>query len=300
MKSKRGVDVIQYALPDLTKHLAFSLTIVKMMHAAPEMFYDDIEISSIYGNFPGCIMNGGRLCRGERYSYGQIEEVLGKISDEGLIPRLTFTNMLIRPEHFEDDYSNMILKLAQKYHAQIIINSDELGNYISTNYGLGLILSTTRALNGVGELNKMLDRYSMVVLDYNHNKDDEYLSKVNDPSRLEVMPNELCAPGCLNRQNHYMHLSRCQLENIAAEFNCPYDREKEGFSTRTASSPTLLSNGDIRRLNTTYGISHFKIVGRLESWLTTTESYTYYLARPEYRSVILKIAKKSMQHTMES
>lgn len=291
--------MIKYALPDFTPpKLSFSLAFVKMIHSIPEMFYDDVEIESIYGNFPGCIMNGGRICSGEHYSYDQISRVLDKVTNEGITPRLTFTNLLIRPEHFDDEYSNTILKAAQEHDAQVIVNSDELGDYISSRYHLKLILSTTRLLQTVEELNRMLDRYSMVVLDYNHNKDDEYLKKVSDPTRLEIMPNELCEPGCPNRQYHYEFLSRYQLNPTKEPFVCAQKREKKGFTTRTETSPTLLSNEDIRRLNTVYGINHFKIVGRVESWSTTTESYLYYLVQPKYRSVVLKTAIKGSKKLM--
>ena len=183
-------------------------------------------------NFPGCIINGGRLYCGKNTAVNMLL-MLTRITEEGLIPRLTFTNMLLHPEHFEDEYSNMILESAKEYHGQVIVNSDELGEYIFNRYHLPLILSTARMLSNENELNLMLDRYSMVVLDYNHNKDDEYLRKVKDPSRLEVMPNELCAPGCTKRQKHYEHLSRCQLENKAIEFVCPCERENKGFTVRT-------------------------------------------------------------------
>lgn len=286
--------MIRYALPDLTGHLPCNLAFAKLQRTAPELFFDDVSISSIYGNFPGCIMNGGRLCSGNPYTYDQIMDIMDRITAEGLTLRLTFTNMLLRPEHFDNQYSNMILKAAKEHNAQIIVNSDELANYISDRYHLSLILSTTRALSGVEELNNMLDRYDMVVLDYNHNKDDAFLKQVKDPSRLEVMPNELCEPGCPNRQFHYEHLSRCQLDGEPLPFTCPQTREKSGFTARTDSSPTLLGNEDIRHLNSSYGISHFKIVGRVESWTTTMESLLYYLIRLQYRSVVYKAIKKDV------
>ena len=287
--------MIQYALPGITdKRMFLNMIFVKLMQSAPDLFFDGITISSFYGNFPACIMNGGRLCFGRHYSSDQIRETMKKISEAGIITRLTFTNMFIKPEQFDDEYSNIILKVAQEHNAEVIVNSDKLGEYITNQYRLKLILSTTRQLNGVEELNKMLDRYNLVVLNYNHNKDDRYLEKIRKPNKLEVMPNELCEPHCPNRQKHYEHLSRCQLNNKETVFICPQIREKKGFTNRTESSETLLSNSDIRRLNSRYGIQHFKIVGRLESRETTIESYLYYLVQPQYRSVVYKIIKKKL------
>ena len=53
--------MITYSLPDFTRHLQLNLMMIDFMRKNPEIFLDDIEISSLYGNFPGCIMNGGRI-----------------------------------------------------------------------------------------------------------------------------------------------------------------------------------------------------------------------------------------------
>lgn len=290
--------MIYYSLPDFTKHLRLNLMMVDFLRESPEIFQDGIEISSLYGSFPGCIMNGGRIMQEyqERYTSAQIAETFDALSEKGLTARLTLTNMLISPEQYGDEYCRMILEAARGHDVEIIVNQDELADYISSRYSFRRILSTTRALSGVEELNRMLDRYDMVVLDYNRNKDDAFLKQVSDPTRLEVMPNELCRPGCQARQQHYLAVSRYQLTG-ESEFKCPNADyyEKAGFTTRTQSSPTLLSTEDIRRLNAEYGIRHFKIVGRLHSKPLLLESYVYYLIRPEYRAVLIEIIRKKLR-----
>ena len=289
--------MIRYSLPDFTRHLRLNLMMVDFMRQSPEVFPEDVEITSLYGNFPGCIMNGGRIMQEyqERYTSAQITETFDALSEKGLTARLTLTNMLIRPEQYEDEYCRMIFEAARGHDVEIIVNQDELADYISSRYHFRRILSTTRALSGVEELNRMLDRYDMVVLDYNRNKDDAFLKKVSDPSRLEVMPNELCRPGCRTRQEHYLEVSRYQLTG-QSDFKCPNAEyyEKVGFTARTQSSPTLLGNEDIRRLNAEYGISNFKMVGRLHSRQLLLESYAYYLIRPEYRAVMIEIIRKKL------
>ena len=288
--------MIQYSLPDFTSRLSFNLLFSQMMHSAPELFFEDVEIGSMYGNFPGCIMNGGRVQLGAHYSYDQIAKTFDQIEEAGISIRLTFTNVLLKPEHYDDEYSNLILKAASGRNAMVIVNLDELGDYISSKYHLKLILSTTRALNGVEELNKMLNRYDMVVLDYNHNKEEEYLRKVNDPTRLEVMPNQLCRPGCKDCQDHYEHDSKIQLGLMSpCPFKCKGGCETYGFMSRIQSSPTLLGNDDVRRLNTIYGIHDFKLVGRLSLIRANLESCLYYLVRPENYGIVNKIVAKKMQ-----
>ena len=286
--------MIEYALPDFNVHLKLNLMVHDMMHTAPELFFDDVRIASLYGNFPGCIMNGGRIMDGVPYTYDKISETFDRIGEAGLITRLTLTNMFIRPEQFEDEYCSAILKAAAGRNVEVIVYSDELGDYISDKYHFRRILSTTRALNGAGQLNEMLRRYDLVVLDYNRNKDNAFLRQVTDPARLEVMPNEQCEPGCPYRQEHYEHESRCQLENRNDFYPCRSSYEKGGFTSRTHTSPTLLSNEDIRRLNETYGIHWFKIVGRRNSPELILESYLYYLVRPEYRNTMNRILRSHL------
>ena len=286
--------MIQYSLPDITRHLPLNLMIRQIQRTAPEMFFDDVDIDCVYGNFPGCIMNGGRHIVGERYTYDQLAETFDRIAAQGLITRLTLTNILIRPEQFEDEYSNMILKAAQGRNVEVIVCRDELDDYVSARYHFRRILSTSRALSGVDELNRMLDRYDMVVLDYNHNKDDEYLKKVKDPSRLEVMPNEMCKPGCPVRQQHYEYESRCQLEHKDSQFaGCPCSAVQLSWPP-PADSPTLLTNEEVRRLHSTYRISNFKIVGRQISVQKLMTAYFYYLVRPEYCHVLSDILLKKL------
>ena len=90
--------MIRYSLPDFTRHLRLNLMMVDFMRKSPEIFWDDIEISSLYGNFPGCIMNGGRIMHevDERYTPAQIAETFDTLSDYGLTARLTLTNMVDR------------------------------------------------------------------------------------------------------------------------------------------------------------------------------------------------------------
>ena len=283
--------MIQYSIPDFVHHLPFNLNFAKMMKTVPELFRDDVSVDSVYGNFPDCIMNGGRTITGIPYTYEQIHETFDRIESAGLSIRLTFTNMFIGPEHFEDEYSNMILKAAQGRNAWVIVYSDELGDYISSRYHLNRILSTARPLNGVEELNAMLERYDMVVLDYAHNKDHDYLKQVKAHSRLEVMPNELCRGHCKVRQEHYRNESLSQLAHTKATFICPQKCFGEGYTTQTAQSPHLLSNEDIRELNSRYGIRHFKIVGRKLSANLYLETFAYYFARPECQSIVWKITQ---------
>ena len=275
--------MINYSLPDFCSGLQYNLMFVELTRSCPQFFYDDVRIASLYGCFPSCVLNGGRTYVQQRYTAEQVKATFDAVQQAGLTVRLTFTNMLAGPEHFEDEYANMILDAADGHDCEVIVYSDELADYIRARHGFKTVLSTTRQLADVDEMNRMLDRYDTVVLDYMRNKDDAYLSQIAHPERVEVMPNELCNPGCPHRQSHYLHNSRQQLESRVTPFrDCSH--EGVGFTSRTAQSPTLLGNEDIRRLEREYGIHDFKVVGRGVKSELTLESYLYYLAKPEHRA----------------
>ena len=143
-------------------------------------------------------------------------------------------------------------------------------------------LHHARGILDPAELNRELGRYDLVVLNYNKNKDRAFLDAVERPERLEVMANELCNPGCPHRTEHYLHHSRDQLEGRVTEFRrC--NLAGHDFWREAPTSPTILSNDDVRALRDRYGVQRFKLVGRGVASAMNLESYLYYLVRPEHR-----------------
>ncbi len=275
--------MITYSLPDFTVGLGYNLMFATLMRQAPQFFLPDVRVGSLYGCFPSCIMNGGRAFVRDRYTARQMDDTFSAIEGAGLKTRLTFTNMLVGEEQFGDAYFNEILRVADDHDVEVIVYSDALDDYIARNHAFSRTLSTTRRITEPVEMNAALARYDMVVLNYDLNKDRAFLAAVDDPARLEVMPNELCNPHCPHRQRHYEHNSRDQLRNEVTPFrDCRH--EGPGFTTRTATSPTLLGNDDVRALARDFGVQNFKVVGRGVTSDLTLESYLYYLARPEHRA----------------
>ena len=106
------------------------------------------------------------------------------------------------------------------------------------------------------------------------------------------MANELCNPGCPHRNEHYLHNSRDQLAGTVTEFRrC--DLSGKDFFKLAPTSPTILTNDDVRTLHGRYGVPRFKIVGRGVAPDVNLESYLYYLVRPEHRAG-LREALRSM------
>ena len=275
---------IDYTLPDFTVGLKRNLVFAQLMRDCPQFFFDDVRIQSVYGCFPGCIVNGGRAFVREPYSARQIEATFEALDGQGIAARLTFTNMLVEERHLEDPYFNLILDAAADHGAGVIVYSDLVDAYVRARHPrMERTLSTTREILDAAELNRALGAFDLVVLNYNKNKDLPFLDQVEHPERLEVMANELCNPGCPQLNEHYLHNSRDQLAGTVTEFRrC--DLSGKDFFKLAPTSPTILTNDDVRTLHERYGAPRFKIVGRGVAPDVNLESYLYYLVRPEHRA----------------
>lgn len=284
---------INYTLPDFTVGLKRNLVFAQLMRDCPQFFFDDVRIQGVYGCFPGCVVNGGRAFVREPYSARQIEATFEALDGQGIAARLTFTNMLVEERHLEDPYFNLILDAAADHGAGVIVCSDLVDAYVRARHPrMERTLSTTREILDAAELNRALEEFDLVVLNYNKNKDLAFLDQVEHPERLEVMANELCNPGCPHRNEHYLHNSRDQLAGTVTEFRrC--DLSGKDFFKLAPTSPTILTNDDVRTLHGRYGVLRFKIVGRGVAPDVNLKSYLYYLVRPEHRAG-LREALRSM------
>lgn len=278
--------MICYTLPDFTANLGLNLFFVRLMDENPSWFQDEVRIESLYGCFPGCIMNGGRAFVRERFTRDQVERTFQVIDEYGLRARLTLTNMLVEQEHLEDSYFKIIMDCAQDHAVDAIVYSDVVDAYIRAKHpAMGRILSTTREILEVDALNEALRAYDMVVLNYTKHRDDDLLRRVEEPGRLEVMVNEFCHKGCSHRQEHYLRNSQDQLEGSIRPFAC-VQPPTTAFFNHEPNHPVMLTCEDVRVMHDRYGISHFKIVGRGTSFFTVLEAYVYYLVKPAFRDAV--------------
>jgi collagenase-like PrtC family protease len=265
---------------------------IRLINSHPEYFRDDVRIESVYGCFPGCVMNGGRAFVRERYTTAQMEEAFSLLEELGVKARLTLTNMLIEEKHLQDEYFRLMMDCASSHDVEVVVYSELLSGYIARHYGFKQVLSTTRCLDGIDELNQATRRYDCVVLDYNRNKDREFIDRIEDRSRIEVMVNEFCRPGCPYRAAHYRHNSKDQLDGVIRPFrDC--DTGDAGFFDHSPDHPTILTDDQVFALHHECGIDNFKIVGRGVPFETVLESYAYYLLKPEYQPPIKDLVRRT-------
>ena len=280
---------LNYALPDFTAGLQMNLSLIEAWHDDPAMFRDGVRFDSVYDCFPGCKANGGRHYVGLQYPPYRMHATFAALNDAGVKARLTFTNMFVDGRALRDDaYARTILDVASDYDVEVIVYSDDVADYLRRNYPFKLVLSTSREITGIGALNDALERFDYVVLNYNLNKDYGFIAQIAHPERLEVMVNELCAPNCPVRRQHYEHESRDQLNGESTLFRGECRRPKADLAD-LFSGPIVLSNEEVARLRADYGIRNFKIVGRNRKREKLVDVLLYYLVKPEYHADVRRL-----------
>ena len=276
--------MIYYSLPDFTSALGLNLFFARLAMFKPNLMRPGVKIQSIYGCFPACNLNGGRAVVNAPFTREKIKWTFDVLREYNLILRLTLTNMLATADDLEEPYTQAILEEAAKAHAQAIVYSAEVGAEIKKRYGLPLILSTTHEITTASALNDALEQFDFVVLNYNFGKDEEFLSQVQSPQKLEIMVNEYCQPACPKRQAHYMHNSKNQRAGKLEKFKCPAN--KPSFFSHPENHPILFTAADVQNTAEKFGVKYFKIVGRGTSFEANLEALTYYLVKPAFHSQV--------------
>ena len=280
---------MKFYLPDFFFKFDLNILITQLWQEHPEYFHDGLEIGAVYGSFPGAIWNGGRLMCGGTVIQN-IENIINQFNELDMPIRFTFTNSLLQKEHLNDTYCNLIMESANNGMNEVIVNSPILEDYLRNKYpNFKYILSTTRCERNIDTINDYTKRYDLIVTDYRDNINLDFLSQIQDKSKIELLVNSYCDPNCARRKQHYDAISNNQLLFRAIEkeerdiMNCPtYNRNFYDIFD-------LSSVITVDKLFDTYipmGFSHFKIEGRTSHVSNIIESYVYYMVKPEYQNKV--------------
>lgn len=284
--------MINFALPGFYEHLNLNLKLLQLIENSPYCFYDNIKINAIYGNFPFCIFDGGRIF--QNYKQCSLEEIeyIQKLYDNYNIPiRLIFTSSAIQPKHFTDRFCNMVMKTIENEKNEIVVNNLELEAYIREHYPkFKIISSTTKCLNTPENSLKELHKdYKYVCLDYNLNKEWDYLNNIPESlkSKVEFLVNAICPSNCSNRKEHY-RLNSLQHLNFGKRYQmigCAINNNTCHYSV--IHSKNNLTYEDIINDYEPKGFINFKLEGRTLSDLELACNYVRYLCKPEWRLWVL-------------
>lgn len=325
---------MRVTLPGLTEFPDINLLFLSLYRDARDIFFDDVEIESVYGGFPGCALCGGRATLGDRLDLGRIRDLVSRYRDLGAACNATFSNSLINAKLLQsDEYGLAILAIldelsddgsvseslsgrsaalggdrlraeggegeakgegsgaerdgiARRVAANgAILAVDEVNEFVRCRFPeLVRISSTTKGLRRPDDVNRELERYDRVVLDYNLTWDESVIGQIRGRDRIEVMLNEYCTPNCPHRAAHYRAASLSQLEGAPTTFACRQHAAPQtwGFLSGLLNGDVFLRNEDARRYEREFGIGSFKIVGRGLARYDVIDSYLYYLVKPEH------------------
>ena len=275
-----------FHLPGLFRFFNANVVLLQSIGENPEILKDNVKIGSIYGS-PQCIWNGGRLVS-DFVMKERLEEICDFMNIVGIPARFTFTNCLLEEKHTLDAVGNTILEVFNTGYNEVICNSPALENYIRQTYrnNYKYISSTTKRLVVQEEQEAELEKdYHLVVLDYKHNNNLDFLQAIENKEKCEILCNAVCKPDCPRRMEHYRAISQAQLENDSRYmFDCK-DACKWFWQVKK-ENPTFISVEDINNIYLPMGFSNFKLEGRATHPLDWVEIILYYLVKEEYKDEI--------------
>jgi hypothetical protein len=279
MENKR----INIFLPGFYENFRSIIFLHDWMEQEPELFNDGMRIAAAYGCFPGNIWNGGRVIIGIA-SKDDIQYAIQEYNSRGIAIRYTYTNPCLQQFHLLDTYCNLCMQLADNGKNEVLVNSDILEDFIRINYpNYKIISSTTKCLYDLKLIEDELEKdYHLVVLDSAMNN-TEKLFELNHKEKIELIVNHYCADNCPRRKEHYKLVGEAQLEYDSVVFPC--ENIKRSFleiqKNSSFISPEMIYD---KYLNA--GFHNFKLDGRGFKRDKVLESFAFYLAKPEYRSMV--------------
>lgn len=279
---------VVFHLPGLFRLTKIYEVLLRGYEQNPHMFKDNIKIGSIYGS-PTVIWNGGRIIINCLYPKEQLELIRDFVEHYNVPARFTFTNCLLEEKHVHDTYGNLILDIYNTGHNEIICNSEVLENYIREKYGdrYKYISSTTKRLTNKEDQTKEVNKdYYLTVLDYDYNKDFEYLQSIENKDKCELLCNPICAAKCPHRVQHYRDISQHQLDFNDSDGKPPCSFVYVDTLWASMKQANFISVEDINEIYSPMGFSNFKLEGRTAHPLDLIEVLLYYLVKDKYKTEV--------------
>lgn len=291
--------MINFIIPGFYENYTINKQLLELMKMRPEIFYDNINISCIYGTFPFWILDGGRIFEQYRHAtLEEIEKILYTFNDEYEIPlRLICTNPVVKQENFQNRFVNFILSKCENNLNEITINNTELEEYIRLSYPKYKFISSTTKCITKSELflkEMQNDKYFMTCLDYNLNHNWKMLEAIPEEYRnkCEFLCNAICPPACPNRKHHY-DLNGYFSLSFGKKYSTPGCGIADGtVAVRTRNYSNNISPQEIFDKYVPMGFTYFKIEGRSLPPLEVILNYSYYMVKPEYHDTFISMMLK--------
>jgi len=249
-------------------------------------------ISTIHGSY-SCKYNGGRTALYWN-SWTNIENCIKKYNNKGIGVKLTFSNMNIHKEQFEEKEMRQYLDVLNETKGignGIICVNDDFAELVKKNYpDLDLVashvkmeLETKMGITDTTDYyNSKFDLYDIVVMNTYRAFDDDFLSKINHPERVEFIVNHSCTTNCQMAKRHHELIDAQQELKIKYNHDSKILEKNRQFINNIKEIKSILeicknikeqniyekicrqfiNRDEINHLVNTFGINRFKIEGR--------------------------------------
>lgn len=282
----------KFALPGLWSHSKLYMQIVLFLESHPEYLKEGVTIGAVYGNFPYCIWDGGRIFTHMTHaSLEDIDEIRTFFNAHNIPIRMIFTNPVLEERDLYDRFCNFVCSRCENEMNEIVINSPMLEEYIRTSYPkYSFISSTTKCNNASNSKTEILnDAYKYVCLDYNLNKNKKFLESLSaeEKQRIEFLCNAICPSGCPNRKEHY-RLNGLYYLNCGTPYTIRCNIKNDTLHPDTCNYPNNISPEEIDNYYVPQGFEMFKLEGRTLSDTECLLNIARYMIKPEYQLTFIR------------
>lgn len=266
-----------------------------------------IPFNYVFGGPPNCKWHGGRSMGRNKYSIPNQEKIIEEYNKRGIGCRFTFSYYDITEEDLNDPVGNHILNyanyLSSVYNVKngVIISSDLLYDHIKERYtNLELICSLVKPtmesecwkLDTPEYYNNLCKKYDIVVINPARLIYDDFLEKLEDKSKIEIITNVECQRFCPNQANHYI-----VQWNLDQKINSGQNFSKEktdimnmfkkcNLVNNMVSDPMIVSEQLFNHL-ISMGFTNFKLQGRDRNINIMDKWFRQFICKDEVAKLIL-------------
>lgn len=275
-----------FELPFLFENFKLGKNIIELQQNKPYIFKDGVVVNALYGS------NGGKL-NGGRYMetfYHNEKEVAKFVYDNGIVPIIIMSNLLANEKDVQDKQAAAILDTFKGSSTMFCVANGHIEKWLEDEHNINrgqFMLSTTACYN-TEELLNNINRYKKIVLSESLVNNWQTIASMPERMRgkLVICVNSCCPINCPIRHEHYLHISKLNIEHNASVDNM-FSCINEGYGGRgylfeIMKLPQFVTN-DMIDTYVSMGINHFKIRGRGDRVADLIETMAYFLIRDEYK-----------------
>ena len=285
----------EFIMPDFLAGYDIYKYFYKLTNEYPEILIPNSKIYTIFGIFDNCLWNGGGYFFGNSIRREQAKEIIDFYNYELKIPlTFTFTNPMLKKQHYEDTYSNMIAEVGHNGKNCILVSDLEFEKYLRNTYpNYKYCRSIIATEYEPYALSSKYGPYAISVMQRKKNNDWKYLDTIpiTDRQFIEFLCNDTCPDNCPRLYSHYKVLGQEQIE---------FTEQLDGHSCTmkpplaqifpyyyiTHNLKTYISRRMIDEEYLPRGFCKFKCSGRGSS-LNIIVNILDYLIKDEYRIDVL-------------